>query len=108
MAPKPRRIARCRRRFIARRHTVGHCLHARAAVFKQLRAIGVVLVDDRVTQCRAVEQLALGVAVGLHAAVVIQMVTAEVGEHGTVELDAFDAPLIEGMGGHFHDNLARA
>ena len=54
------------------------------------------------------EQPRLGLAVGLHRGVIVQMVAAQVGERGRVEAHAVDPALIERMRGHLHrDHRAR-
>ena len=54
------------------------------------------------TQPRPLQQLALGRAVVGHVAVVIQMITREIGEHRNIKMHAIHAPLIECMRRHFH------
>ena len=68
----------------------------------QLRTEGVVDVDHAVRQVRPRQQPRLGGAVGLHRAVIVQMVARQVGENRRVEAHAVDAPLVEGVRGDFH------
>ncbi len=66
------------------------------------RAEGVIEVDHPQREVRPGEQARLGRAVVLHGAVVVEVITGEVGEHRGVEAHAVDARLVEGVGGHFH------
>ena len=68
----------------------------------QLGAEGIVDVDDPAREVRPGEQPRLGGRVGLHGAVVVEMVAREVGERGGVEAHAIDARLVQRMRGHFH------
>ena len=61
-------------------------LHAGADAAEQLAAECVVEIDHRRLQGRPGEQPRLGRAVGVHGAVVVEMVAGEVGEHGDVEM----------------------
>ena len=61
-----------------------------AGLQRQLRAARVVDVDDRRLQAGPVEQHRLGRPVGVHAAVVVQVVLREVGEDGGVDLRAVE------------------
>ncbi|MCY1413273.1 hypothetical protein D9M71_287010 [compost metagenome] len=62
----------------------------------------VIEVDHPATQVRPAEQARLGVFVGLHAAVVIEVITGQVGHHRDVECQGGDPALVQGMGRHFH------
>ena len=53
-------------------------------------------------QQRRLEQLGLGLEIGLHRGVVIEVVLGEVGENRPGELAATDALLVQGMGTHLH------
>ena len=48
------------------------------------------------------EQAALGAPVVVHVGVEVEVVVAEVGEHGDVEVDLGDAPQLERVRGHLH------
>ena len=73
---------------------------------RQLTAEGVIEVDHPATQIWPGEQLGLGCAISLHAAVVIEVITRQVGEHRNVELQCGDTALVQTMGRHFHGHGA--
>ena len=54
------------------------------------------------------EQKALGLAVCLHAPVVVQVVLGQVGEHPRVELQPLHPVLDQGVGGHLHHHMGAA
>ena len=54
------------------------------------------------------EQPCFDCAVFFHAAVVVQMVARQVGEHGGAEGRAVNAVLVKPVAGHFHGNTGRA
>ena len=69
---------------------------------RQRQAPGVVDVDHAGRQLRALEQARLGLGVGFHGAVVVEVVAAQVGEDRDVELRTIDPPLVEPDRGHLH------
>ncbi len=62
----------------------------------------VIQVDHLAAQARPGEQLGLGGLVGLHAAVVVQVVAGQVGHDRDVEFQRGDPALLQGMGGNLH------
>ena len=68
----------------------------------------IVDVDHRGVEPGPCEQALLGRAVGLHRAVVVEMIAREIGEHREIERDRVDAALVERVRGHFHRDVARA
>ena len=75
---------------------------------RELPAEGVIDIDHRRSEARPLEQALLGRTVGLHAAVVVEMVAGQVGEHREAEPHAVDAPLFERVRGDFHGDVGRA
>ena len=63
----------------------------------------IVGVDHRVLETRHVEQRPLGARIGIHVGVVVEVIAAEVGECGGVDVDRLDATLVECMRRDFHD-----
>ena len=61
----------------------------------QLQTKFVVEVDDGSTQMRPVEQLFLGVSVGFHRAVVVEMVTRKVGEYRDIDPRPVHPPFLD-------------
>ncbi len=51
-----------------------------------------------------VEEPGLGVEIGVHVHVVVQVVLGHVGKHGAVEAQAGGAALVQGVGGDLHDH----
>src|SRR5579875_3813960 len=80
------------------------CLHP----LNQALAPLVVGVYHRHRRHRRCEQAGLGLEVGLHVAVVVEVVLGEVGEHGSVEGDGGDPLLDEGVGRDFHGDGAHS
>ena len=68
----------------------------------QLAPERIVEIDHREVQFLALEQPGLGLAIGLHTAVVIQVVPGQVGKHGSGHGQLVDPALIQGVGRHFH------
>src|SRR3546814_1599987 len=68
----------------------------------QHAAKGIVEVDYPTAQPGHLEQARLGSTISIHAAVVIEVVPRQIGEHGDIEIQGRDAPLIETMRRHFH------
>ena len=81
---------------------VGQHLHLPVHRRQHLGREFVIQVDHRMAQARVGEKLQLGPAVGIHTAVVVQVIVGEIGVDRRLELDAIDAPLHQGMGGHLH------
>ena len=54
------------------------------------------------------DEARLGVEVRLGRAVIVEVVSRQVGEDGGVEGDALHAPLIERMGRHLHGHAPHA
>ncbi len=79
---------------------IGHRL-ASVGVSKALTEV-VVQIDHLAAQAWPGKQLGLGRFIGLHAAVVVEVVTGQVGHHRDVERQGRYTPLFQGMGGHFH------
>ncbi|MNO99982.1 hypothetical protein D3C76_917670 [compost metagenome] len=73
-----------------------------ALVGGQLPAELVVEVDHAAFQVIPVKQPGLGFAVGLHGAVIIQVIAGQVGHHCHIERQGSHAPLIQAMGRNFH------
>ncbi|MNM61766.1 hypothetical protein D3C81_730730 [compost metagenome] len=62
----------------------------------------IVEINHPAAQVRPGEQARLGVFICLHAAVVIQMITRQVGHHCDIEFQGGNPTLIQGMGGDLH------
>ena len=73
---------------------------------RQLPAPGIIHIHHRprplTNQIRRGEQQGLGLEIGLHGRVVVEMVLGEIGEDGSREATTSHAMLIEGMGAHLH------
>ena len=81
----------------------------RLALFRrQLPAEIVVEVDHAAFQVIPGEQPGLGLGIRLHGAVVIQMITGQVGHHRHIERQRGDPALIQTVGRHFHGHGFRA
>lgn len=52
----------------------------------ELGTVRVVNIDHRCQQPRPVKQLSLGLPIGFHAAVIVQMVLREIGEQGHTDM----------------------
>ena len=84
----------------------GHPL--RLQPFRQLPAPGIIHVHHgAAAQQRLAEQQRLGLEIGLHRGVVVEVVLGEVGEDGAGEAAAGDALLFKSMGAHLHRPDAR-
>ena len=65
----------------------------------QFHALGVIQIQHGGLQTRPVEQLALGRPVGVHAAVIVQMILGEIGEQGHADGGAVQAMLFQADAG---------
>ena len=75
---------------------------APSKVIGQATPEGVIQVDHLATQARPGEQLGLGGLIGLHAAVIIEVVAGQVGHHRDVEFQCGNPALLQRMGGNLH------
>jgi len=87
---------------------IGERLHTGRELPGQFATDGIVGVQDRAPQPRPAEQAALGFGVAGHVAVVVEMVTAEIGEHRIVEAHPIHPVLIQGVGADFHGQAGGA
>ena len=85
---------------------VGHGGNARRDAVEQRTPERVIGVDHGIAQAVAVEQLALGMRIGLDIAVIVEVITRQVGQHGNVEIDAAHPGLVHGMRGDLGDHAA--
>ena len=69
---------------------------------REVGALHVIQVEHGVLQARRLEQPPLGAGIALHVAVVVEVITREVGKQRCPERDAVDASLIEADRGDFH------
>ncbi len=87
---------------------VGPKINAAASqIGGQFLALGVVDVDHRCHQAGPAEQLGLGLPIGLHAAVIVQMILGEIGEHRNLDQQPVQAPFGQSHRGGF-DGAGRA
>ena len=82
--------------------------HASRIGLGEFAAEGIAHVEDDVLQVGNMEQARLGRPVVGHGPVIVQVITAQIGERGAVETYAGDAILIEGLRRHFHRHLTHA
>ncbi|MNQ61209.1 hypothetical protein D3C85_755200 [compost metagenome] len=76
---------------------------ARLALVSNQRPTELVIkVDDPALQVVPAEQPGFRLAVGLHGAVVIQVIARQVGQHSHIKCQRTDTPLVQAMGRHFH------
>ena len=68
----------------------------------------VVYVDHSALQASPIKQTALGVPVGLHAPVVVQVVLREIGEDGQADACGIQAVLLQADGGGLQAAIAQA
>ena len=71
-------------------------------LLRQQGAVGIIEIDHRSLQAGPVEQGPLGLPVGFHGAVVVQMVLREVGEHRHADRRAVEPVLGNADGGSLH------
>ena len=87
---------------------VGDRLDTRAKGPEQPAAEGIVGVDHSGFQRLHREQARLGLTIGFHGAVVVEVVATEIGEHRHVEIHTAHAVLVKGVGGDLHRHVGGA
>ena len=68
--------------------------------------VAVVSVDNRFIT--AAEQFCLGLTVGIHGLVEVQMILRQVGEGGDIKVDTAHTLQCQGVAGHLHDHMGAA
>ncbi len=68
----------------------------------------IVDVDDRGVEAGPREEAFLRDAIGVHRAVVVEVIAREIREHREIERDRVDAALVERVRGDFHRDMRRA
>ena len=82
---------------------------ARVAIGNDFTASDIIGVDHGVARCREiVKQPFLGAEVAVGVLVIIQVIAAEIREHGRLKNNAVAAMLVERMAGHFHNDVSGA
>ena len=85
--------------YIAMVHAIcQHWLALRFQLTHDVLAKRIISIDHRHAQLRPSEQQLLGCCVVFHGFVIVQMVAAQVGQHGHIEFHAIDTPLVQAMG----------